>query len=405
MSEDLVRLEPPEQSTRTYLTEIVIPIYNEEKVLATSIHRLNNYLSKNFPYPFLITIADNGSTDDSWKLATELSGELAHVRAVRLEAKGRGRALRHVWSTSEAEVVCYMDVDLSIDLDAFLPLVAPVLSGHSDLAIGTRYATGSTVARTLKRAVLSRSYNFLLRTTMGARFSDAQCGFKAGRRDVVQALLPAVDDNKWFFDTELLLVAQRHGLRIHEVPVDCLDDPDTSVDLFRTAYDDLLGMARVARRVVSDALRVPLPPSARRATLPDGIARQLPRFAIIGVLSTVAYLVLFLLLRTVMPTLGANAVALVSTAILNTAANRRFTFGVRGAADAIRHQLEGGIDFAIRLALSSASVLVLNVSWPDASPTIELIVVYAVVALSTVLRFLLLRNWVFHPRRLREGSR
>jgi putative flippase GtrA len=404
MLEDLAGLERPRQRARTYLTEIVVPIHNEERMLESSVHRLHDYLASNFPYPFVVTIADNGSTDRSWELATALSEDLLHVRAVRLEAKGRGRALRQVWSESEAEVVCYMDADMSVDLDAFLPLVAPLLSGHSDLAIGTRYGQGSSVTRPLRRAVFSRGYNFLLRTTLGARFSDAQCGFKAGRREVVQALLPAVDDNNWFFDTELLLIAQRHGLRIHEVPVDCLDEYESSVDLFRTAYDDIRGMARVARRLVAGALHVPLPPSARRAKLPSGVAGQLLPFTVIGVLSTAAYVLLYLWLRTIMPALGANALSLVLTTIVNTAANRRFTFGVRGAAHAIRHQLEGGVDFVLRLGLSSLSVLALHTFYPEAHRAVELTVVYTVVALSTLLRFVLLRNWVFHPRRLRRSS-
>ncbi|MFD1152114.1 glycosyltransferase [Saccharothrix hoggarensis] len=265
-------------TTPTPTVELVVPIYNEQQVLATSIRRLHAYLSANFPYSFQITIADNGSTDGSWALATALTSELPNVEAVHLDQKGRGRALRHVWSRSRAHVVAYTDVDLSIDLDALLPLTAPLLSGHSALAIGTRHVNGSRVDRTVKRAVLSRVYNFLLRTTMGARFSDAQCGFKAGRRDVVQALLTAVEDDKWFFDTELLLVAQRNGVRIHEVAVDCLDDPNTSVDLWRTVRDDLLGMVRVARRFTSGALRVTLPEDARRTGPLGGRTRNPVRF-------------------------------------------------------------------------------------------------------------------------------
>jgi hypothetical protein len=145
-------------------------------------------------------------------------------------------------------VVAYMDADLSTGLEALLPLVAPLLSGHSDLAIGTRLANGAAVVRGPKRELISRGYNLLLRTAMLARFSDAQCGFKAGRTEVVRALLPAVEDQAWFFDTELLLAAQRGGLRIHEVPVDWVEDPDSRVDLVRTALDDLRGLARVTRR-------------------------------------------------------------------------------------------------------------------------------------------------------------
>jgi hypothetical protein len=180
-----------------------------------------------------------------------------------------------------------MDVDLSTGLEALLPLVAPLLSGHSDLAIGTRLANGATVVRGPRRELVSRCYNLLLRATLRARFSDAQCGFKAGRAEVVRALLPTVEDQAWFFDTELLLAAQRGGRRIHEVPVDWVEDTDSRVDVVRTALDDLRGMARVARQ-------------------------RLPSFAAIGALSTLAYLGLFWLLRSVTGAMAANAAATVA---------------------------------------------------------------------------------------------
>jgi glycosyltransferase involved in cell wall biosynthesis len=238
----------PAARTGRHLVEIVVPVHNEQRVLEASIWRLHGYLSASFPFPFRITIADNASTDATWPLARRLAERFGEVAAVHLAEKGRGRALRQVWGASDADVVAYMDVDLSTGLEALLPLVAPLVSGHSDLAIGTRLASGAAVVRRPRRELISRCYNLLLRTTMRARFSDAQCGFKAGRAEVVQALLPAVEDQAWFFDTELLLAAQRGGLRIHEVPVDWVEDTDSRVDVARTALDDLRGMARVARR-------------------------------------------------------------------------------------------------------------------------------------------------------------
>jgi 4-amino-4-deoxy-L-arabinose transferase-like glycosyltransferase/putative flippase GtrA len=377
------------------LVEVVVPVYNEQVVLAASIGRLHRYLSEVFPYDFRITIADNASTDDTWRIATGLAAELPHVHAVHLDRKGRGRALRHVWTHSDADVVSYMDVDLSTGLDAFLPLVAPLLSGHSDLAIGTRLTRGSAVVRGFKREVISRSYNLLLRTTLAAHFSDAQCGFKAARTEVVQALLPAVEDDEWFFDTELLLLAESGGLRIHEVPVDWVDDVDSRVDIARTAMNDLRGMARVARRLCAPggaALRVP-----RRAAA--GMRRQLPSFAIIGMLSTIAYLLLYVGLRATMSALAANAVALFVTAVANTAANRRFTFGVTGSKNALRHQMEGGVAFLLSLLISSAGLALVNATDPRASRLTELSAVVACNVIATVARFILLRGWVFHPRR------
>jgi hypothetical protein len=138
-----------------------------------------------------------------------------------------------------------MDVDLSTDLAALLPLVAPLFSGHSDLAIGTRLHRGSNVVRGTKREILSRAYNRLLHLALRTRFSDAQCGFKAIRADAARALLPDVRDEQWFFDTELLVLAQRRGLRIHEVPVDWIEDPDSRVRIVQTAAADLRGVARL----------------------------------------------------------------------------------------------------------------------------------------------------------------
>jgi putative flippase GtrA len=324
-----------------------------------------------------------------------------------------------VWSRSDADVVAYMDVDLSTDLDAFLPLVAPLISGHSDLAIGTRLSRGSAVVRGLKCEFVSRCYNLLLRATLAARFSDAQCGFKAGRTEIVQALLPLVEDEAWFFDTELLLLAERNGLRIHEVPVDWVDDPDSRVDVLRTALDDLRGMARVGRRMLTGAFAAPVgwrrrpgtatplalasatsTSAAASAKLPAGMARQLPSFAIIGVVSTVAQLVLFVLLRTVMGPLWANAVSLIVTTVANTAANRRFTFGVRGPERAFRQQLEGGLAFGLGLALSSGGLAFLHASVPDASRAVEVAALVTANAVATLVRFLLMRAWIFHPGRL-----
>ncbi|WP_431911986.1 glycosyltransferase [Nonomuraea jabiensis] len=383
-------------AVRTRLVEVVVPVYNEQRALRESITRLQAYLTGNFPYGFRITIADNASTDNTWQLATELAQELPHVRAVHLDEKGRGRALRRVWSQSEADVVSYMDVDLSTDLDAFLPLVAPLLSGHSDLAIGTRLARASRVERGPKREFISRSYNLLLRSVMGAGFSDAQCGFKAVRTEIAQALLPGVEDEQWFFDTELLLLAERHGLRIHEVPVDWVDDPDSRVDIIQTALDDLRGLARVARKTLSGAARIPVPARVERAELPKGMAKQLPRFAIVGVVSTLAYLALFSLLRQMVSPLAANAVALLVTAVANTAANRRFTFGVKGSAGAMRHQFEGLIAFLVGLALTSGSLALLP---GGVSHGVELVAVIIANAAATLVRFLLLRVWVFNPKR------
>jgi putative flippase GtrA len=385
---------------RVLQVDIVVPVRNEEHDLAPSVRRLVGYLRERFPFSARITIADNGSTDATWAIATRLARELPEVRAVHMELPGRGRALRAIWSDSDAEVLAYMDVDLSTDLNALLPLVAPLLSGHSDLAIGTRLARGSRVIRGPKRELISRSYNMLLRTLMGARFSDAQCGFKAIRRDQARALLPLTQDTGWFFDTELLVLAERAGLRIHEIPVDWVDDLDSRVDIIATALADLRGMARLGVGFARGSIQVPQLRGPVRAG--GRHARDLPlqiaRFTVIGVVSTIAYVVLFLLLRTIVSAQAANVVSLLVTAVANTAANRRLTFGISGRPNAARHQVKGLIAVGIGLALTSGALAALASAHPGRLAEVSVLIAANLVA--TVIRFLLYRHWVFgRPKR------
>jgi putative flippase GtrA len=386
--------------------DVVIPVYNEETDLEPCIRRLHGHLDAHFPYPFRITVADNASTDNTLRVAERLAREFAEVSVKHLDEKGRGRALRAVWSTSDAPVLAYMDVDLSTDLAALSPLVAPLISGHSDLAIGSRLARGARVVRGPKREFISRCYNLILRGTLAARFSDAQCGFKAIRADVAQRLLPHVEDTGWFFDTELLVLAQRAGLRIHEVPVDWVDDPDSSVHLIATAKEDLKGILRLSKATATGAvpissLRAQLgrePIGVRTPGVPPSLPKQLVRFAAVGVASTLAYLALFLLLRNGMGAQAANFVALGITAIANTSVNRRVTFGIRGARGAGRHQFEGLIVFGLGLALTSGSLALIN-GLAHPGVVLELTALVFANLAATVLRFLLLRGWVFNPRR------
>ncbi len=383
------------------VVDIVVPVYNEELDLEPSVRRLDSYLGANFPYSYCITIADNASTDATWRVATGLAAELNRVRAVHLPEKGRGRALKAVWSSSSAPVLTYMDVDLSTDLRALLPLVAPLISGHSDLAIGTRLASTSRVVRGPKREFISRSYNLLLKGTLAASFSDAQCGFKAIRADVAAELLPLVQDDNWFFDTELLVLAQRAGLRIHEVPVDWTDDPDSRVNIVQTARQDLAGIARLARglftaKIPVDRLRTELAmrtdvPSAVPG-VPRGMFGQLIRFGAVGVLSTLAYFVIYLGLREITGPQVANFVALLITAVANTATNRRLTFKVTGRDSLLKHHAGGLIAFGVGLLLTSGSLWVLHHTIADPSRGLEIAVLVIANAVSTLVRFLALRQ-------------
>jgi putative flippase GtrA len=385
--------------------DVVIPVYNEQAALADSVYRLHRHLRDDFPFPARITIADNASVDDTPRIAHELAAELTDVRVVRLEQKGRGRALHAVWATSDAPVLAYMDVDLSTDLAALAPLVAPLISGHSDVAIGTRLRRGARVVRGPKREIISRCYNLILKSTLAAGFSDAQCGFKAIRADVAQRLLPHIADTGWFFDTELLVLAERTGLRIHEVPVDWVDDPDSRVDIVATATADLKGIARLLRGFANGSIPVQTIAaqlgSSQLSAAPGSLLRQSVRFACIGVASTLAYLLLFMLLHGGLGAQAANLIALLVTAIGNTAANRRFTFGVAGGSKAARHHVEGLIVFGIALAITSGSLVALHAVVPEPGRYVDAAVLVAANLLATAVRFVLLRGWVFHPRRNR----
>ncbi len=389
----------------------MIPVRNEDRDLVPSVRRLHAYLLAQFPFSTRITIADNGSTDGTWAQARALAAELPSVRAVRLERPGRGGALRTIWLASDADVQAYMDVDLSTDLNALFPLVAPLLSGHSDVAIGTRLARGARVVRGPRREFISRSYNLLLHVTLGTGFSDAQCGFKAIRGDAARRLLPLTADTGWFFDTELLVLAERAGLRIHEVPVDWIDDPDSRVSVVATALADLRGIARLGTGLARGRISVPVlgspsPPGLPSGARPGGgagsqpgeLARQLVRFVLVGVASTVSFVLLYLLLRTVLAAQAANAVSLLITAIGNTAVNRRFTFGIRGRAQAARHQLRGLIAFGIGLAVTSGALAALHALTARPGRAAEVAVLVAVNLVATVVRFALYRGWVFGSR-------
>jgi putative flippase GtrA len=359
---------------RSPLVEIVVPVYNEQAVLESSIRRLHAFLSEQLPYRWRIVIADNASTDGTLFIARALARTLSHTRVLHLDAKGRGRALRAAWSATDADVVCYMDVDLSTDLRALAPLLAGLVSGHCEVAIGSRLAPGARVVRSRKRELISRAYNRILRLALRARFSDAQCGFKGLRADAARLLLPQVRDQGWFFDTELLVAAQRHGMRIGEVAVDWVEDPDSRVDIVPTALADLRGVLRLA------------------------LGSTLARFVIVGAACTLAYALLYAALAAPLGDDGASALALALTAVANTQANRRFTFRIRGRRRLVRHHLTGGLVYLLTLGLSLGALGVLHDFDPRPAMLVEIGVLVGASLLATASRFVALRSWVFAHR-------
>ena len=371
------------------MLDLVVPVHNEERALEASIRRLAAHLD-GMPWSSRITIVDNASSDRTASIAARLAVELSCVSLVRLDEKGRGRALRAAWSASDAAIVAYTDVDLSTDIAALEPLVDAV-AGGADLAIGSRLAPGSDVTRGAKRELVSRTYNQIVQMITRAGFTDAQCGFKALRADVARRLLPEVENENWFFDTELLLLAEHHGLRIAEIPVHWIDDPASTVDIRQTAMEDLRGLVRLTRRLFGE-----------RQSTDARLQREFVSFALVGATTTVVHVVLFLLWREALGSLAANALALAVATPLNTALNRLVTFDVHGRRRLLRDHLQAGVIFLAGLGATSMALVTFGELWPDRPALIGVLALLAANATVTLARFLLLRAWVFHPARRRR---
>ena len=394
--------------------DVVIPVYNEQAALADSVYRLHRHLRDDFPFPARITIADNASVDDTPRIAHELAAELTDVRVVRVEQKGRGRALHAVWATSDAPVLAYMDVDLSTDLAALAPLVAPLISGHSDVAIGTRLSRGARVVRGPKREIISRCYNLILKSTLAAGFSDAQCGFKAIRADVANACFrtsptPAGSSTPscWYWPSGPGCGSTRSRWTGSTTPT---QGSTSSPPPWPTcAASSASAPGWPAAPSAFPVLGNPSPPALRpqagdpRAGRHGQLVGQLARFVVVGVASTAAYVLLYLLFRGVMTAQAANAISLLLTAVANTAVNRRFTFGIRGRMHAARHQLRGLIAFGIGLAVTSGALVALHAVSARPSRAAEVAVLIAANLVATVVRFALYRGWVFRGHGGRAG--
>lgn len=370
--------------------EIVIPTYNEEDALSGCVETLVAY-AEHLGLDFQVTIADNGSTDQTPLLAAALAERFAQVGFVSIPAKGKGLAIRTVWEKSTADIVAYMDVDLSTDLNALGALLMPLMTNHSEIAIGTRLSPSSRVERGTKREFISRAYNLLMRVTMNARFSDAHCGFKAVKTPVAQQLLPYLKDNTWFFDAEILLVAERAGYRITEVPVDWVDDPNTKVKVWDTAKRDLVGMWCVKRSF----MRGEIPFENFQVTpRPGSEAGKVVRFVVIGILTTLVYTLLFWLFSQLLANVFvANFSAMLLAAMINTVWNRSYTFQVDKAEHRLTDHVLGIVVFFVGYGFSSGALLLLHYFDPHAHTIANTAVVTLANFVVTVLKYVSFRIW------------
>jgi len=237
--------------------DVVLPVLNDAHVLERSVRALHGFLADTMPHDWRITIADNGSTDRTFDIARRLSEELQEVNVQHVPEAGRGRALTRAWLQSDADVLAYMDIDLSTDLEAFPRLISAVAEQGYDVAAGTRLGPGTEVTRSLKREVLSRGYVAIIEVMFGTHLRDTQCGFKAIRRRAAQQLLPLTQDTGWFWDTELLLLAAKGGWRVQFLPVRWIEDPDSRVRVASTVWRDLKGLMRMRQFDWSNTRKTP----------------------------------------------------------------------------------------------------------------------------------------------------
>ncbi|MEU5883687.1 glycosyltransferase [Spirillospora sp. NPDC047279] len=390
--------------------DIAIPVRNGERALEGCVRALHEFLSRSFPLPWRITIVDAGSTDATWSVAIWLATMLDGVHVRRIERQGKGAAVRAAWLDSPADIVAYMDAGLSTGPSALPRLVAPLAGGHSEIAVGSRLSPGTRAARRWRRAAVSRAYNALLRLAFDTRSTDAACGFKAARSDVAHTLLPRVADDGWFFDTELLLLGEYNGLRIHEVPVGWEDDPGSRDGVARLVVQNVKGVLRTAREISTGRGAIPRRSSrARRwpsAPALSGrgtrLAKLLP-FALIGIASADAHLASYLLLRTWWEPAAANLVAAALAFFPNAEANRRWTFR-RPAGSPLRVLSRAAMLFLLTYASTSGAVLLIPAG---AGLGAEAAALVAGAALTTAFRFTALDRWVFArpPAHRRRGAR
>jgi glycosyltransferase involved in cell wall biosynthesis len=266
--------------------DIVIPVYNEAHVLAGTVETLGAYLREHaFPYDWRVVVADNASTDETLAGAQELARRYDDVAIVHLPQKGRGRALKKAWLDSDADAMCYMDVDLSTDLSYLLPLARAVLEEGYDVATGSRMTRGSQIERSLRREITSRGLITLVKLLFFSQLSDTQCGFKAITRQAARELLPRVENDEWFFDTELLLLAEKGGYRVKDVPVRWVEDPDSRVNVLKTVMEDLSGLVRMRFRRIPRRGAAGASVRRDRLKLPTGCSEGAPAAPFVSALT------------------------------------------------------------------------------------------------------------------------
>lgn len=228
-------------------TEVIFPVYNESDTLSEQIKIFNEFFEEEFKKNIFITIADNGSTDNTATISDKLLKNKLIQKYIFIPQKGRGRAIKDCIKKSKADIVCYMDIDLSTDLAHFKELIDSISKKGNDISIGSRLSKKSKVVGRKKiREFTSRAYNLLIKFFFPmSGIKDMQCGFKAFSRKKILPVIDLVQNNRWFFDTELIIISRKLNLKIDQIPVKWTDDPNTSVNIISTAIEDIVGLTKL----------------------------------------------------------------------------------------------------------------------------------------------------------------
>jgi glycosyltransferase involved in cell wall biosynthesis len=214
---------------------LTVPAYNEENILEKNVNLILKYMGANFNN-FKIVIANNGSTDKTNDIAKKLAKDNNEILLITTKKRGKGLAIKNSWLKFDADIYAYMDADLSTSLRDFSKLINAIKEGN-DISIGSRYLKKSVVKRGLNRAIFSKLYNQLLALLFKTNVKDMQCGFKAVNEDIIKKHIPRIKDDSWFFDTELVIMAENQGYTIKEIPVSWKSNPESKLKIIKVGFE------------------------------------------------------------------------------------------------------------------------------------------------------------------------
>lgn len=231
---------------------IVLPVYNEEKIIEGHALKILNYCQQNLQDDFQIVIADNASSDATSQIAQRLTQLYPQIKYYHLEQRGKGLAIKSVWRKFEADFYIFMDADLSTDLSALPNLLEVLKTSGADLVAGSRYLKNSQIKRSSGRLIISKIYNLIINILFRCSIHDLANGFKGANRLVVEKILPLTKNEKWFFDSELTLLTHHYGYRVKEIPVAWQEHRTTKsrVNIISTSLEYLIELIKLKLRLI-----------------------------------------------------------------------------------------------------------------------------------------------------------